>query len=81
MKAVASKEVIVQDPPIVVDPGLNVFTVMTSDFEKVREVLESEGVRVLEANHIHGEQTTLKDLLLPGEDESILYATAPEVLL
>jgi hypothetical protein len=60
-------EVSIVNPEAFLEPGCNVFTVMTRDIEEVRRRLEDLGVKVLSINPIEQPPTTLDDLLLVGD--------------
>ena len=70
--AVATKPVAIPDPLIMMDVGLNVFTVLTDDVNEMLKLLKNEGVTVKEINVMEQEPSTLHDMLVEGESEELL---------
>ncbi len=78
--AIAKQPVAFPDPLILLDRGLNVFTVHTDDLEELREKLKTEGAEILQANRLDDHQplNPSETLLLPGEDIGLLHAISDQ---
>lgn len=71
--ALAKNPVAIEDPLILLDSGVNVFTAVVDDLEGLLARLKSEGVTVQQVNKLDGLEPVPPDsLLLPGEDPSAL---------
>lgn len=70
--AIATKGVAIPDPLIMLDEGLNVFTVLTDNVDEMLKLLKDEGVTVKEINVMEQAPSTLHDMLVEGEPEELL---------
>jgi hypothetical protein len=74
--ACVSKEtIIVPEAKAILEPGVNVFTVVIDDLDKLIERLASEGVTVSALHRLDVHEAVDAATLLPAEDPGLLSET------
>jgi hypothetical protein len=67
--ASSPREVSLMDPDILIESGVNVFTMMTADVDEVVERLESLGVHVRVVHCISQPETGPEEMQLAGDED------------
>jgi hypothetical protein len=74
--ATTPRPITLSKPPLVLEVGRNVFTVLTDDIDGLVAVLSGEGATVSEVNEFTQPATTPRDMVLEGESPDVILGSA-----